>query len=171
MKKPFLNALLAALYIVGIVLVGQFVGGALKNSVDTIIIPMTMLSLFVLSAAVMGYLFLSESLYLLVENRKQEAISFFAKTVGFFACFVAAFILLLFIVSSPRATVEIPNTNNQVVSGKLNIDAVCRGALTYMTFPDGATADKFVADCKEGKYPEVIERYKSEMNLGNGATI
>jgi hypothetical protein len=60
---------------------------------------MTMLSLFVLSAAVMGYLFLSEPITLLVENRKREAVIFFAKIVGFFAGFVALFTLLLFLSS------------------------------------------------------------------------
>ncbi|MEN9390265.1 MAG: hypothetical protein RLZZ283_365 [Candidatus Parcubacteria bacterium] len=56
-------------------------------------------------------------------------------------------------------------------SAKLNINAVCEGALAYMTFPDAAAADLFVAECKEGKHPEVIEQYKEQMNLGDGATI
>jgi len=56
-------------------------------------------------------------------------------------------------------------------NAKINIDAVCQGALAYMTFPDGASADAFVADCKDGKHPEVIERYKADMNLGAGAQI
>lgn len=57
------------------------------------------------------------------------------------------------------------------VQGKLDIGAVCEGALAYSTFPDGATAEKFFAECKEGRHPEVIERYKQQMNLGDGATI
>jgi hypothetical protein len=40
-----------------------------------------------------------------------------------------------------------------------------------MTFPDAASAEAFVAECKEGKHPEVIERYKRDMNLGDGAAI
>lgn len=56
-------------------------------------------------------------------------------------------------------------------SGKLNINVVCEGALAYMTFPNGAASDKFVAECKEGKHPEVIEKYKKDMNLGDGAMI
>ncbi|MFA6353582.1 MAG: hypothetical protein WCW93_01480 [Candidatus Paceibacterota bacterium] len=96
MKKPFLYALGAASYIVVIVFVVKVLGSALKIQNETIIIPMTMLSLFVLSAAVMGFLFLSESLYLLVENRRKEAIIFFGKIVGFFACFVVVFTILLF---------------------------------------------------------------------------
>ncbi len=55
--------------------------------------------------------------------------------------------------------------------GKLNIDVVCDGALAYMTFPDGESADIFVAECKEGKHPEVIEDYKKQMGLGEGAKI
>lgn len=60
------------------------------------------------------------------------------------------------------------NTNS---NAKLNIDAVCKSALAYMSFPDGASADAFVTDCKDGKHPEVIERYKADMNLGDGAMI
>ncbi len=55
--------------------------------------------------------------------------------------------------------------------GKLNINAVCEDALAYMTFPDGKNAETFVVECKEGKHPEVIEEYKKQMNLGDGATI
>lgn len=56
-------------------------------------------------------------------------------------------------------------------SGKIDIAAVCEGALAYMSFPNGAAADAFVADCKEGKHPEVIERYKSDHGLGDGAAL
>ncbi len=54
---------------------------------------------------------------------------------------------------------------------KLNINVVCEEALAYMSFPDGASAEKFVAECKEGKHPEVIEQYKKQMGLGDGAAI
>lgn len=57
------------------------------------------------------------------------------------------------------------------MQGKLNIDAVCRGALAYMTFPDAASAEVFVEECKQGDHPEVIEQYKAQMNLGDGAAI
>jgi len=97
MKKPFLYALGAALYIALIVFVVQIVSVAIKSQDGTILVPMTLLGLFVLSAAIMGFFFLSEPLYLLMENKKQEAIIFFAKIVGFFACFLAVFVLLLFL--------------------------------------------------------------------------
>lgn len=57
------------------------------------------------------------------------------------------------------------------ISGKIDINAVCEGALAYMTFPDAASADAFVAECKEGKHPEVIEHFKADMNLGDDAAI
>jgi hypothetical protein len=93
-KNPFLNAALAALYIVVLVAVmgntERFVGDT-----QTLLIPMVMLSLFVFSAAIMGFLFVYTPATLLVENRKDEALAFFFKTVGTFACFVAAFALLV----------------------------------------------------------------------------
>lgn len=100
MKKPFLHALGAVLYIIIIVNVVQISSYFLENQNGTILAPMIMLSLFVLSAAVMGFLFLSEPLYLLTENKKQDAITWFGKVVGFFACFLALFTILLFLNSN-----------------------------------------------------------------------
>jgi hypothetical protein len=56
-------------------------------------------------------------------------------------------------------------------NGKLNINVACESALAYMSFLDGASAEAFVAECKEGKHPEVIERYKAQMNVGGGAAL
>lgn len=97
MKKPFLFASVAALYIVFIVSVINFGVRFLENQPETIIIPMTMLSIFVLSASIMGFLFLSEPLSLLMEGRKSDAVVCFAKIVGFFLCFVVVFVTIIFI--------------------------------------------------------------------------
>lgn len=66
---------------------------------------------------------------------------------------------------------EVKNDNNAATQGKLDINAVCEGALAYMTFPDGASAEAFVEECKAGEHPEVIERYKAEMNIGTEVAI
>jgi hypothetical protein len=95
MKKPFYFAGTAAAYIALIVWGINTVGAILHDKPDTLFIPMAMLSLFVLSAAIMGFLFLSEPLKLFLEGQKQEAVYFFLKTVGIFACFVAIFLILL----------------------------------------------------------------------------
>ncbi len=97
MKKPFLHALGAALYIAIIVSIVNFVGSFFKDQNESIIIPMTMLSLFVLSAAIMGFLFLSEPISLLIENRKKEAFVFFGKVVGLFTGFVILYAILILI--------------------------------------------------------------------------
>jgi len=94
MKKPFLFALLAVLYIVLLVLGFNL---APKNMPDnTILIPMAMLGLLVLSVVVMGFLFFYEPLRLYMENQKKEAVIFLGKTVAVFACFVVIFLTLLF---------------------------------------------------------------------------
>lgn len=56
-------------------------------------------------------------------------------------------------------------------SAKIDINAVCEGALAYMSFPSSVEADKYVAECKNGEHPEVIEKYKQDMNVGDGANI
>ncbi len=97
MKKPFLYASAAALYIVIIV---SAMNSVIENNIipqKSIFIPMTMLGLFVLSALIMGFLFLYEPLCLFLEHRKKEAVSLFAKIVGFFACFIVLFLILLFL--------------------------------------------------------------------------
>lgn len=53
---------------------------------------------------------------------------------------------------------------------KINIQAVCDGALAYKTFPNDAAVDTFIKDCVAGKHPEVIEKYKKDNGL-TGATI
>lgn len=70
-----------------------------------------------------------------------------------------------------KASEEMSEEMDTSSQGKLDINAVCEGALAYMSFPDGESAEQFVAECKDGEHPEVIERYKADMNLGAGATI
>jgi len=93
-KNPFLNAVFAAAYIVIIVLVmNKF--SSVSPPEDSIFAPMTMISLLVLSVAIMGFLFVYEPVRLIIENKKQEAVTFFTKTILTFACFVILFVLLL----------------------------------------------------------------------------
>jgi len=61
-------------------------------------------------------------------------------------------------------------TTTPSAGAKINVDAVCQGALAYMTFPDSKSADAFVLECKEGKHPEVIEHYEAQLHL-DGAAI
>lgn len=56
-------------------------------------------------------------------------------------------------------------------SAKIDIGAVCEGALAYMTFPDGTAAERFVAECKDGKHSEVIERWKRDNGITDDRAI
>lgn len=94
MKKPFLYALVAAVYIMFIVLSVTTLGPAIPE--PNVVIPIGMLSLLVLSVAVMAFLFFFEPVQLLIEKRQKEALATFSKTVAFFIGFVIVFVTTLF---------------------------------------------------------------------------
>lgn len=73
-----------------------------------------------------------------------------------------------FFMPTPTPSETPTDTSSQA---KVDINAVCDGALAYMTFPSGAEAEVFVQECKEGKHPEVVEKYKADLNLGAGVEI
>jgi hypothetical protein len=96
-KNPYLKSLLAEGYIVALVLLMHLFAqpNTLDTHFQTFIDPIIALSVFVLSAAVMGYLFLSEPLQLYLVGAKQEAITFFMKTVSSFALLTLIAVLIL----------------------------------------------------------------------------
>src|SRR4051794_7441785 len=82
-KNPYINSVWAEAYIMIAAGAIQFFGK--PNTPDTFLDPVAALSLFVLSAAIMGYLFLGEPLQLYLSGEKKQAVSFFMKTVVTFA--------------------------------------------------------------------------------------
>ena len=68
---------------------------------------------------------------------------------------------------------EKPVTENtgDSMSQKIDINAVCDGALAYMTFPSGVEAEAWVAACKNGEHPEAIEQWKLQMGITDDRTI
>lgn len=94
-KNPYVNALLAVAYICLIVTVMNLTSGFVMIQ-QTLFLPMAMLSLFVFSAAVMGFLFVFEPFTLYFEGKRPEAIIFFLKTLGTFGvCAVVMFGVVL----------------------------------------------------------------------------
>ena len=95
-KNPFINAFAATLYIVA---VASFMFYGIENStshVKSVIIPIAVLSLFTLSAAIMGYIFLYQPFQLYLDGKKKQAIDLFLQTVAVFAGITAlVFVLLL----------------------------------------------------------------------------
>lgn len=71
--------------------------------------------------------------------------------------------------ASPSTQTETPRSNG--AQGKIDINAVCDGALAYMSFKSGAEADTWVASCKRGERPEAIEQWKVQMGINDDRAI
>ncbi len=83
-KNPIYNALAATGYIVLVVLAINGLSN-IQNLESSLVIPIIFLSLFVLSTAMMGYIFCYQPLRMYLDNKKEEAVKLFLKTVGMFA--------------------------------------------------------------------------------------
>lgn len=94
-KNPVINAGVATLYISIVALVPYF-GKNAFGSGNSFLIPIAMLSLFTLSAAVMAYLFLYQPLMLFLDGKKKQAVNLFLQTVAIFAGITAVVFILLF---------------------------------------------------------------------------
>lgn len=92
MNKPFLNALSATAYIT-LVASMMFYAPEMNLPEKIVIIPIGMLSLLVLSAALMGYFFFCQPVRLLVEWKQKEATKFFLSTIAIFALTTLALVL------------------------------------------------------------------------------
>lgn len=66
------------------------------NPDNGVLVGIAMLSLFVLSAAVMGYFFFFQPLQLYLDGEKKQAVNLFIKTVGIFACITALVFSIIF---------------------------------------------------------------------------
>lgn len=94
-KNPFLNALAAILYIIFVAFF-MFYGTKMSGSQNSIIVPIAIISLFTLSAAIMGYIFMYTPVQLLLDGKKKEALDLFLKTVAVFGLITFLILLLLF---------------------------------------------------------------------------
>src|SRR3990167_7723688 len=95
-KNPYMNALLASAYIV-VVAFAMYFGSQNAGETDSVLAPIAMLSLLVLSVAVMGYLFFFQPVQLYMTGRAEEAGTFFLKTVGVFALVTSIFLALILV--------------------------------------------------------------------------
>ena len=84
MKNPFINALSATTYITAIVSAMSY---ASETNIpeDGIFIPIFMLSLLAISVSMMGYFFIYQPLWFLIQGKQKEATKFFFSTIAIFA--------------------------------------------------------------------------------------
>ncbi|HVE81080.1 MAG TPA: hypothetical protein VNA68_03035 [Candidatus Dormibacteraeota bacterium] len=94
-KNPIINALAALAYITIVALV-MFYGSKSAPEEDNILAPIVFMSLFTLSAAVMGYLFVYQPLTLYLDGKKKVAASFFLRTIAAFGAITAILLSVLF---------------------------------------------------------------------------
>lgn len=88
-KNPVLNSFAATIYIVLVVSLLNFTTmneSTPDSDSASIIIPIMMLSLFTLSAAVMAYIFGYQPLMLYLDGKKEQGVKLFLQTLGIFAC-------------------------------------------------------------------------------------
>ncbi len=95
-RNPIINALSASAYIILVASVLRLVAATNKNKPDTFFAPVAFLSLLTLSAAVMAYLFFYQSLQLLIDGKKKEAVKQFMQTVGIFGVITLVVWILIF---------------------------------------------------------------------------
>ncbi len=92
-KNPILNALAGLFYITALVSL-VFYAPNYVHIEESIFIPIAMLSLFVFSAATMGYIFLYQPLQLFLDGEKKKSVTLFLQTLFAFAVSVAVFVLI-----------------------------------------------------------------------------
>ncbi len=94
-KNPLINALAATSYIT-LVASLMFYGSNHPGPDKSVLIPIAMMSLFTLSAAMMGYIFLSQPLQLYLDGKKKDGINLFIKTLAIFAGITSLALFALF---------------------------------------------------------------------------
>ena len=97
-ENPIINALSATLYIT-VVALGMFYTEKAPEPVAPVLVGIAMLSLFVLSAGIMAYIFFYKPVQLLIEGKKAESLNLFLKTIGSFAIITLIFFSILFAIS------------------------------------------------------------------------
>lgn len=104
-QNPFINALVAAGYI-SLLVTAIFNSPKLISDNELgMMAPILFLSLFVISAAMMGYLFIYQPIRYLIEGKQAEATKFFLSTLFYFAGVIGVIILAWFLLSTSLAVV------------------------------------------------------------------
>lgn len=94
-KRGFINALATALYVIAIASF-MYYGSLIKlGRANIILVPITMLLLFVFSAALTGFLIFGKPAQLYVDGKKKEALAMLTYTLVSFSIVTFVFLLLL----------------------------------------------------------------------------
>lgn len=97
-KEAIKNASLTSLYIVAVALFMNWGSSVKIGRVNTFLAPISLLMLFVLSAAITSFLIFGKPAQLYADGKKKEALSLLSYTLGAFSIItlVAIFLLITF---------------------------------------------------------------------------
>lgn len=98
LKYSLINGLSTVLYVIIIVLSINFIGNTLSDKPETVLIPIVMLLLFVISAAITGMLVLGRPLIWYLNGDKSEALRLAISTIGVIIM-IAIIILIIMIMA------------------------------------------------------------------------
>lgn len=93
--NPFYNALGAIIYITIVALFMRYIESVRHDTPDTVFDGIGFLSLFVLSVAVMAFLFFFQPFSKLIRHKPAEAREFFIKTLGWFGFFTVCILTIV----------------------------------------------------------------------------
>ena len=94
-KQALINSAGTVLYVIAVALF-MYYGTLIKiGRSNSILVPIALLLLFVLSASVTGYLMLSKPAQMYLDGKKKEALSLLTKTITFFGIFTIVALGLL----------------------------------------------------------------------------
>ena len=146
-RNPYLNALLASAYI-AVVASFMYFGSQNAGQVeDSVLAPIAMISLLVLSVATMAYLFFYQPAQLFMAGRAAEAGAFFLKTVGVFALVTFIFLALLFIFPGTQTPNEDLLSVKSYVSQNISVlspEKAVLGGTFYVTEIQASGGEGFV---------------------------
>ncbi len=94
--NPYINGLAASAYVWCVALLISHIASLHHDTPDTVVGSVSALSLVVFSASVMAFLFFYRPVQLLIENKKKEALRFFAATLftfGLLTTFALFFVI------------------------------------------------------------------------------
>ncbi len=100
-KSALINSLSAAVYVI---IVGSFLyyGPSRFGPINSVIVPIALLLLLVLSAALLGLIIFAKPVMMYLNDSKKEALQLVSYTVAFLAAVTVIALVVLFLVAQYR---------------------------------------------------------------------
>lgn len=98
-KTAVVNALATALYVIAVACFMYFASNMKLGRNNTVLVPITLLLLFVFSAALTGFLLFGKPILMYLDGKKKEAMSLLSYTLMTFSLVTFIFLALLLVLT------------------------------------------------------------------------